>query len=61
MKSSLVLSSKKLKSVILVNRSDNKVLITALLDTTEITFFQSGNSVTIHLPEGKLKLYSDIN
>ena len=58
MKSSLVNSSKKLKSVILVNRSDKKIVITALLDETEISSFQSDDSVTIQLLEGKLRLHT---
>lgn len=52
MKSSLVSSGKNLKSVILVNKSDIKILITALLDKTEITSFQSDDSITIQLLEG---------
>ena len=56
MKSSLVSSGKNLKSVILVNKSDIKILITALLDKTEITSFQSDDSITIQLLEGKLRL-----
>ncbi len=58
MKGSLVTSSKKLKSVILINRSDKKILITALLDKTEISSFQSDESVTIQLLEGKLRLHT---
>ncbi len=58
MKSSLVASSKKLKSIILVNRSDNKTLITALLNKTEISSFQSDDSITIQLLEGKLRLHT---
>ncbi len=58
MKSSLVNSSKKLKSVILVNRSDKKIVITASLDKTEISSFQSDDSVTIQLLEGKLRLHT---
>ncbi len=58
MKSSLVTSGKKLKSVILVNKSDVKVLITALQDKTEITSFQSDDSINIQLLEGKLRLHT---
>ena len=58
MKSSLVTSSNKLKSIILVNRSDNKTLITALLNKTEISSFQSDDSTTIQLLEGKLRLHT---
>ena len=56
MKSSLVTSGKNLKSVILVNKSDIKILITALQDKTKITSFQSDDSITIQLLEGKLRL-----
>ena len=58
LKSCLVTSGKKLKSVILVNRNDKKILITALRDKTEISSFQSDDSVTIQLLEGKLRLHT---
>ncbi len=58
MKGSLVTSGKKLKSVILINRSDKKFLITAMMDKIEISSFQSDDSITIQLLEGKLRLHT---
>jgi hypothetical protein len=48
----------ELISMILLNRADRQILLTALHTKTEVYSFQSKDSVTIQIIEGKLKFYT---
>jgi hypothetical protein len=54
MKQSRSWENGELNSVVLLRSQGKKILITALHEGTEIVSFQSGDSVTIQVVEGKL-------
>jgi hypothetical protein len=45
-------------SMILLNRTDKQILLTALHERTEVNFFKSKDSITFQIIEGKLKFYT---
>jgi quercetin dioxygenase-like cupin family protein len=48
----------ELMSMILLNRPDKKILLTAMHVKTEINSFQSTDSITFQILEGKLKFHT---
>jgi len=48
--------SGELKSLILLNSPAKKVVLTVMHNRTEVDSFQSGDSVTIQIIEGKMKI-----
>jgi quercetin dioxygenase-like cupin family protein len=48
----------ELNAMILLKRPDKQIVLTALRSGTEISSFQSGDSVTFHIIEGKLMFHT---
>lgn len=46
----------ELASTILLKSPDKQIVLTVMHDNTEVTSFQSGNSATLQLIEGKIEL-----
>jgi quercetin dioxygenase-like cupin family protein len=55
MKHSKTWAKGELKAMILLNKPDTQVLLTALHEKTEINAFQANDSVTIYIVQGELK------
>jgi|WetSurMetagenome_2_1015567.scaffolds.fasta_scaffold18506_3 hypothetical protein len=47
-----------LDAIVVLKRPDKQIVITALHNGTEISSFQSGDSVTFHIIEGKLAFHT---
>ena len=47
-----------LDAIVILKRPDKQIVITALHSGTEINSFQSGDSVTFHIIEGKLAFHT---
>lgn len=47
-----------LDAIVILRRPDKQIVITALHSRTEINSFQSGDSVTFHIIEGKLAFHT---
>jgi quercetin dioxygenase-like cupin family protein len=56
MKMSLQWANKELNAMILLKGRNKQIILTSIHDGTEIESFQSKDSVTFHILEGKLKL-----
>jgi hypothetical protein len=58
MKRSQSWAAGELNSMILISRSSRKVVLSALHEETEIQSFQSDDSITFHIIEGRIKFQS---
>jgi quercetin dioxygenase-like cupin family protein len=58
MKHSHVWEQGELNAMILLNTPGKQILLTALHEGTEIDSFQSNDSITFHIIEGKLKFHT---
>jgi quercetin dioxygenase-like cupin family protein len=52
--------SGELNALILLNNSNKKVVLTVMHDRTEVSSFQSGDSVTFQVIEGRMKFHTSI-
>jgi quercetin dioxygenase-like cupin family protein len=57
MKQSYTWANGDLNAIILLKSADKQIILTALHEGTEIKSFQSGESVTIQVIEGKLRFH----
>jgi quercetin dioxygenase-like cupin family protein len=57
MKQSCTWANGELNAVILLNSPHRQIILTALHEGTEVKFFQSNDSVTFQIIEGKLKFH----
>jgi len=48
----------KLNAVILLKSPEKQIVLTSLLEDTEINSFQSNDSITVQIIEGKLKFHT---
>jgi hypothetical protein len=58
MKSSKAWSKGELNALILLKNDNTQIVLTAIHEGTEITSFQSNESITFHIIEGKLIFHS---
>lgn len=49
-----------LNAMILLNSTNKKVVLTVMHDQTEVRSFQSGDSVTLQIIEGRMKFCTDL-
>jgi len=58
MKQSYSWANGELNAMILLKRPDKKIILTAMHEETEIESFQSNDSITFQIIEGKLKFHT---